>query len=79
MKALVEFEGIKYVMQMEQAVEVVGLISKYGKEIYKQEWQRGDNPDIHRVYERGPDESKHRLELLTPELYAMAKLVGKGE
>ncbi len=79
MKALIEFDGVKHVMEIEQAAEIVELISKYSSEIYRQEWQRGDNPDIHRVYERGPDEGKQRLELLTPELYAMGKLAGKGE
>ena len=80
MKALFEWGHKNFIMEAEDAAEIVKLIHQYGTEIYKHESGWGDRKEEHYVYEPTPTElGQVELTFLTDELYALGKLKGRPE
>ena len=82
MRALIELNGRKHILTMQQAEEVIGLIHSYGEEVYesKTSYHTKPYPVTHHVYELTPTEmGKGEITFLTDALYGMGKLNGRPE
>ena len=78
MKVLIDWADNSYVMEAEEAMEIMAMVQKYGKEVYvkKRDWQA--KQETHHVYAVTPAEvGITPIRVISDALYGMGKLKGR--
>jgi len=80
MKVLFEWGNKNFIMEPEQASEIIQLIHRYSKEVFEHKRNWKDKTETDHVYSITPAElGVLPMQFITDELYGLGKIMGRPE